>query len=384
MENKLREEVSAAVALVATLGVRTSNQLMPHQHQHDQHQYLQQIDMRRMIVGNSQLQPFMTQTPDAKRSMIATKNDAKQNKKKRNFAQKLFDVLDSGYHSDVTKWLPGGKAFIVLNKRRFANEILPLYFKQSQYSSFTRKLRRWKFTRVSRGPYMGTYYHKHFRANNMRLCETMSCNDSKLLKSPGDHENEDDSDDDEEIAALEAVEETNVTIPPARTSPVILSATAPPRPASSERSNSNFGQALMLRNNLHDDIYNTNNNILLIEEQLMEIRLRKARVHKRKQLLLMQAEAERLKKIQMIKNAVTASIQQSESRIIAAAARALDRNNNIHRSLLQNQIRSPSSQWQALPWLTQDAAIRALRDQQDQGNTKQTESNGMNPRAYAA
>lgn len=116
----------------------------------------------------------------------------------------------------------------------------------------------------------------------------------------------------------------------------------------------------------------------------MEIRLRKARVHKRKQLLLMQAEAERLKKIQMIKNAVTASIQQSESRIIAAAAIALDRNSNIHRSLLQNQIRSPSSQWQALPWLTQDAAIRALRDQQDQGNTKQTESNGMNPRAYAA
>lgn len=340
--------------------------------------------MRRMIVlGNNQLQPFMTQIPDAKRSTIATKNNAK-NKKKRNFAQKLFDVLDSGYHSDVAKWLPGGTAFIVLNKRRFANEILPVYFKQSQYTSFTRKLSRWKFTRVSRGPYMGAYYHKHFRANNMRLCETMSCNDSKLLKS-GDHENEDDSDD-EEIAALEAVEETNVAIPPAPTPPVILSATAPPRPASSERNNSNFGQALMLRNNLCDNIYNTNNNILLIKEQLMEIRLRKARVHKRKQLLLMQAEAERLKKIQMIKNAVTASIQQSESRIIAAAARALDRNSNIHRSLLQNQFRSPSSQWQeSLPWLTQDAAIRALHaDQQHQGNTKQTESNGMNPRAYAA
>lgn len=328
------------------------------------------------------LQPLMThQTPDAKRSTITTTTKDAKNKKKRNFAQKLFDVLDSGYHSDVAKWLPGGKAFIVLNKRRFANEILPVYFKQSQYTSFTRKLSRWKFTRVSRGPYMGAYYHKHFRADSMRLCETMSCNDSKLLKSD---DNDNDSDDDEEIAALEAVEETNVAIEAAPNPPVILSATATPRPASSERSSSNFGQALMLRNNLRDNIYNTNTNILLIKEQLMEIRLRKARVHKRKHLLFMQAEAERLKKIQMIKNAVTASIQQSESRIIAAAARALDRNNNIHRSLLQNQIRPPSSQWQSLPWLTQDAAIRALHAQQHQSNTKQTESNGMNPRAYAA
>jgi hypothetical protein len=384
MENKMREEVSAAVAL-ATLGVRTSNQLMPHPHQHLQ-QHLQQVDMRRMMAGNnnSQLQAFTTQTPESSRSMATTKN-AKS--KKRNFAQKLFDVLDSGYHSDVAKWLPGGKAFIVLNKRRFANEILPVYFKQSQYTSFTRKLSRWKFTRVSRGPYIGAYYHRRFRANNMKLCETMSCNDSKKLsKSGDDQENEDNSDHEElaEIAALEALEETSVTIPSAApTPPVVLSATALPRPASSERTNGNFGQSLMLRN-MHDNIYNTNNNILLIKEQLMEIRLRKARVHKRKQLLLMQAEAERLKKIQMLKNAVTASIQQSESRIIAAAARALDRNSNIHRSLLQNQIHPPSSQWQSLPWLTQDAAIRALHSHQHQDNAKQTESNGMNPRAYAA
>ena len=35
-----------------------------------------------------------------------------------------------------------------------------MYFKQSKYTSFTRKLKRWGFTRVTTGAEQGAYYHK--------------------------------------------------------------------------------------------------------------------------------------------------------------------------------------------------------------------------------
>ena len=37
---------------------------------------------------------------------------------------------------------------------------MPMYFKQSKYTSFTRKLNRWGFTRVTTGAEQGAYYHK--------------------------------------------------------------------------------------------------------------------------------------------------------------------------------------------------------------------------------
>ena len=37
---------------------------------------------------------------------------------------------------------------------------MPMYFKQSKYTSFTRKLKRWGFTRVTTGAEQGAYYHK--------------------------------------------------------------------------------------------------------------------------------------------------------------------------------------------------------------------------------
>lgn len=106
-----------------------------------------------------------TQLPDS----------ASSTKTKLTFAQKLFEILDKPEHSHIIKWLPGGKAWIVMDKKSFTSEILPKYFKQSQFTSFTRKLSRWKFNRVSKGPYMGAYYHRFFRKDRKYLCILMSC-----------------------------------------------------------------------------------------------------------------------------------------------------------------------------------------------------------------
>jgi antitoxin component of MazEF toxin-antitoxin module len=94
----------------------------------------------------------------------------------KNFPQKLLDILETPEHSDILKWLPGGKAFTIVDKTRFTSEDLPALLKQTQFTSFTRKLCRWKFIRIPRGPFIGAYYHKLFRRDQPDLCKLMSCN----------------------------------------------------------------------------------------------------------------------------------------------------------------------------------------------------------------
>lgn len=411
MESKFREEVSAAVAL-ATLGVKTQTnhpQQVPSaafvdttmqtpslsllfQQQpfvsayygHDHHDHQGQQHSASTIVG---IRNNVSPPPELLNSSTTRKKATKG--KKRNFAEKLFDVLETGFHADIVKWLPGGKAFIVMNKTRFANEILPIYFKDSQYTSFTRKLSRWKFTRVSRGPYMGAYYHKNFRADDRSLCKLMSCNNtSNHDNSTGDDKKRDK--DSAAAALIVAAEATNAekqeqekqllasssaagTQSPSSL-PSACSSFVPPSPsrnavgsilpssaadASIPMNNVALKHALMLQQR-QSNMLQTNSNILRIKEELAAIRLRKARVEKKKQLLLMQAEANRIREIQLVNDAVNMSFRHSESRIINAAARALDRSNNIHQSLFLrgNQQGSmitganPSSMsWPSAAWL---------------------------------
>ena len=91
------------------------------------------------------------------------------------FPMKLYDIVSDDKNDDIIKWLPGGKAFIIVDKKRFANEVLPLHFQQSQFTSFTRKLSRWRFTRVPRGPFIGAYYNKLFLKGHRSLCWHMRC-----------------------------------------------------------------------------------------------------------------------------------------------------------------------------------------------------------------
>ena len=84
-------------------------------------------------------------------------------------------VLSNPELSDIVTWLPDGKGFIILQKRKFSVDAMPRYFKHSKFTSFTRKLNRWGFTRASRGPEMGAYYHKFFQRGNYLLCMQMHC-----------------------------------------------------------------------------------------------------------------------------------------------------------------------------------------------------------------
>jgi len=60
------------------------------------------------------------------------------------FPQRLMDCLSDPMNQDAICWLPHGKAFIIHNRKLFAEKVMPQYFsRKAKYSSFTRKLNRW-------------------------------------------------------------------------------------------------------------------------------------------------------------------------------------------------------------------------------------------------
>jgi hypothetical protein len=60
------------------------------------------------------------------------------------FPQRLMELLADDRNSDCISWLPHGRAFIIRNRKLFAEKVMPKFFpRKSKYSSFTRKLNRW-------------------------------------------------------------------------------------------------------------------------------------------------------------------------------------------------------------------------------------------------
>lgn len=84
-------------------------------------------------------------------------------------------VLSTRRFSDIISWTPDGTAFAIHRPKAFASEILPTYFKEAKYSSFTRKLHRWGFQRHLRGSDSGSFYHKNFQRGRLDLLDLMTC-----------------------------------------------------------------------------------------------------------------------------------------------------------------------------------------------------------------
>lgn len=94
----------------------------------------------------------------------------------------MYEIVSDKSTDDIIRWLPSGRAFIIKDKKRFSKEILPRYFsQQSLYTSFTRKLTRWDFKRIPRGPFIGVYYNDFFQKGAKELCYRMTCSDKKKL-----------------------------------------------------------------------------------------------------------------------------------------------------------------------------------------------------------
>jgi hypothetical protein len=127
------------------------------------------------------------------------------------FPSRLHSVLADPTVRDIITWLPHGKSFVVLRPDVFVNQVLPRYFPAEgtnrvtgahetatsiegvhKYSSFTRKLNRWGFRQISRGPDAGAFCHDLFQRDDPNLCRGMICQKSRKLSSNSSRSSGDD------------------------------------------------------------------------------------------------------------------------------------------------------------------------------------------------
>ena len=98
----------------------------------------------------------------------------KHKKSDRNFPARLHAILSDEQYSHIIAWMPHGRAWKVLNKKLLVEEVIPEFFGQSKFASFTRQLSGWGFKRLHQtGPDVGCYYHECFLQGHPRLTVLM-------------------------------------------------------------------------------------------------------------------------------------------------------------------------------------------------------------------
>ncbi|KAK1737482.1 heat shock factor family protein [Skeletonema marinoi] len=109
-----------------------------------------------------------------------------KNKHKQTFSMKLMNILSLRECHSSIRWMPNGRSFCIVDSKILVEKVLPVYFKEAKYTSFTRKLNRWGFKHYSlpinsagggssatAEKEMSIYSHDKFRRDDPELCETM-------------------------------------------------------------------------------------------------------------------------------------------------------------------------------------------------------------------
>ena len=96
----------------------------------------------------------------------------------RSFPLVLHALVSDPSSDAAVHWLPCGTRFVIADKDDFSSEWLPRYFGtrgggNTKFTSFTRRLKRWKFERVPSGREMGAYYHELFLRGHPELAKTI-------------------------------------------------------------------------------------------------------------------------------------------------------------------------------------------------------------------
>eukprot|EP00985_Skeletonema_marinoi_P004296 scaffold1882_cov181-Skeletonema_marinoi.AAC.4 len=109
-----------------------------------------------------------------------------KNKHKQTFSMKLMNILSLRECHSSIRWMPNGRSFCIVDSKILVEKVLPVYFKEAKYTSFTRKLNRWGFKHYSlpinsagggssatAEKEMSIYSHDKFRRDDPELCQTM-------------------------------------------------------------------------------------------------------------------------------------------------------------------------------------------------------------------
>ena len=88
-------------------------------------------------------------------------------------------------YNDICSWYSHGRAFAVHDRDKFVSEVMPLYFRQTQFASFQRQLNLYEFHRLCHESYQksaGSYYHPMFLRTRHDLCPAIQRPTEKELK----------------------------------------------------------------------------------------------------------------------------------------------------------------------------------------------------------
>ena len=69
----------------------------------------------------------------------------KQEKKKKSFLSKLYDILNNTAYKEIIYWNKEGGGIIIADVNQFSSMILPKYYNHNKYSSFVRQLNLYGF-----------------------------------------------------------------------------------------------------------------------------------------------------------------------------------------------------------------------------------------------
>nr|XP_043608932.1 heat stress transcription factor A-7a-like [Erigeron canadensis] len=64
------------------------------------------------------------------------------------FLTKIYDMVDDKTIDHIVCWSRGGQSFVVLDPQAFSTNLLPRYFKHSNFSSFVRQLNTYGFRKI--------------------------------------------------------------------------------------------------------------------------------------------------------------------------------------------------------------------------------------------
>jgi len=89
------------------------------------------------------------------------------------FPEQLYDILSVEEYSDIISWAANGNGFKIYDFQAWEGTLLPFHFNATQQSSFTRRLQRWGFERISKGPELGLFYNSNFIRGKPELLDNM-------------------------------------------------------------------------------------------------------------------------------------------------------------------------------------------------------------------
>ena len=85
-----------------------------------------------------------------------------------NFIEKLWQLVNDKDSASFISWTPHG-SIIVMHLDQFSSQVLPKYFKHSNYASFVRQLNLYGFRKISHEKDSCEYAHPLFRRGNEHM-----------------------------------------------------------------------------------------------------------------------------------------------------------------------------------------------------------------------